>query len=142
MCIHAQKTEIKESHVRPFSTNLLSASTFIYYLAHNCTQWKIRLSSTKQVNAFRGKLTSDLCKIKYLQGCSSTPQLTHLYIRHVVAIGSSCPRRLCSTAVEFCHNMMHDGLSFVSHSDSQRQGTARIVRELRVNRRLRLVISA
>ena len=26
-----------------------------------------------------------------------------------------CPRRPCSTAVEFCHNMLHDDFSFVSH---------------------------
>ena len=30
-----------------------------------------------------------------------------------MAIGSACPRRPCSTAVEFLHNMLHDDLSLV-----------------------------
>ena len=36
-----------------------------------------------------------------------------------MAIGPSCPRRLCSTAVEFCHNMLHDRFSCVIHRNCQ-----------------------
>ena len=45
----------------------------------------------------------------------SQKESTRVQEEYVVAIGSACPRRPCSTAVEFCHNMLHNDLSSVIH---------------------------
>ena len=42
--------QFKKTRVRPFSSNLLSASTFIYYLAYICIRWQVRLFSANYLN--------------------------------------------------------------------------------------------